>query len=149
ARFEEMRRARDARKSHGIEAAAQVVKDNFARQTMNEIRKLANEMKATELAQLDKRNRDVESAAALATYGIAGGVLLALLGVPLITALISRPISRDLGRLIDGAQRFGRGQLDHRVAVTSRGEIASLADAFNGMAEQRHQASEGIGEAIS
>jgi len=149
ARLEEIRRAMDARKVGGFEASANVVKENFLRKTMNEIRRVAGEMKAAELVLWERRSRDVDSASQVATYGIGVVVLLALAGGPLIAVLIARPITRGLRALSAGAEKFGRGQLDHRVVVSSRDEIGALADAFNHMAEQRHQATEGIGEAVS
>ena len=149
ARLEELKRAMDIRKAGGFEASAAVVKENFARKTMDTIRRIVGEMKAAELVLWERRSRDVDAASQVATSGIGVMVLLALVSGPLIAVTIARPITRGLRALIDGVEKFGRGQLDHRVVVRSRDEIGSLADAFNHMAEQRQQATEGIGEAVS
>jgi methyl-accepting chemotaxis protein len=148
-RLEELRRAVDARKAGGINAAAEVVKDNLAKKTMHEIRRLASELKASELKLMTRRNRDVLAAGQVATYGIAALVLLALVCGPLIVALIARPITRSLRVLSDGVEKFGQGQLDFRVNVRSRDEFGALAESFNRMAEQRQRSTEGINEAVS
>jgi methyl-accepting chemotaxis protein len=148
-RLDELRRAVDARKVGGIDAAAAVVKENLAKKTMNEIRRIAGEMKASELALMAQRTRAVEEASQVASYGIAAIILLALVAGPLVALLIARPISRTFRVLIGGVNKFARGQLDYRVGVQSRDEFGELAEAFNRMAEQRQQATEGISEAVS
>ena len=70
ARLEELRRAMDARKVEGFEAAAAVVKENFARKTMETIRRIVGEMKAVEIALWERRSRDVDAASQVATNGI-------------------------------------------------------------------------------
>jgi methyl-accepting chemotaxis protein len=148
-RLEELRRAVDARNAGGINAGAEVVKENLAKRTMHEIRRIASEMKAVELKLIAQRNRDVVAAGQLATYGISAVVLLALVCGPLIALLIVRPITTAFRVLIDGVEKFGQGRLDYRAGIRSRDEFGALAAAFNRMAEQRQQSSDGISEAIS
>jgi serine phosphatase RsbU (regulator of sigma subunit) len=55
---------------------------------------------------------------------------------------ITRSILEDVRVLTDAARRFGRGDLEHRVTVRGKDELASLAGSFNTMAEdlRRQQA---------
>ncbi len=64
--------------------------------------------------------------------GTAALTMAALLGATLLLgrAFVTRPI----GRLLTGVHQFGRGNLDYRIAVRGRGEIADLTTAINGMA---------------
>jgi methyl-accepting chemotaxis protein len=149
ARLRELRRAVDARNAGGINAAAEAVKDNLARRTMDDIRKIAAAMKAEELSLWSQRSRAVTVAGLVASYGIAAVVLLALVCGPLIALLIARPITQSFRVLTDGVNTFGQGRLDHRVGVRSRDEFGVLAAAFDRMAETRQQQSEGISEAVS
>jgi len=74
-------------------------------------------------------------------------LVLATIGITLwlaISALVSRPIRE----LVRGVEEIGRGNLGARIAVKTQTEIASLAQAFNRMAEslqesqRRYQAEE-------
>jgi len=60
--------------------------------------------------------------------------ILALLVYP-----VSRGITARLGRLKQGVQHFGGGDLSARVAVEGRDEIAALATSFNESAERVEQ----------
>ena len=63
--------------------------------------------------------------------------LTVLLGV-----LVARRMTRDLDRLVEGAQAAARGDLEHRVAVSSRDEVEAVASAFNLMMEDLRTAKE-------
>ena len=52
--------------------------------------------------------------------------------------LVQREIVRPIRALRESAGRIGRGDLDHRVAVSSGDEIGQLAREFNDMAEELH-----------
>ena len=60
----------------------------------------------------------------------------ALLGGVLLGALISRTITRPVGRLVEAAERIAAGDLEHLAEVRSRSEIGVLARVFNDMAVQ-------------
>ena len=62
--------------------------------------------------------------------GLAMGVALVLAYV--MAATVTRPIKT----LAAGTEAFARGELDHRVRVTSRNELGALAETFNAMARQ-------------
>jgi two-component system phosphate regulon sensor histidine kinase PhoR len=63
------------------------------------------------------------------------GCLIALLA-SVICLFISRRISRPIEQMRLGADRYARGELDHRLAHPSTLELAGLADAMNQMAAQ-------------
>ena len=66
-------------------------------------------------------------------------VLAGLLATGVIAAVslwISRGISRPLEEMKAGAQRFARGELNHRLADSDSEEIAALSAAMNEMASQ-------------
>ena len=47
---------------------------------------------------------------------------------------VSRDITREIAFLREGARRLGEGELDHRIDVGSKNELAVLARSFNDMA---------------
>ncbi|WP_432823307.1 ATP-binding protein [Trichloromonas sp.] len=63
------------------------------------------------------------------------GLLIALVAAAL-SLLVSRRISRPLEEMTRGAQRFARGELERRLAVTGSAEIAALGEALNQMAAE-------------
>ncbi len=69
-----------------------------------------------------------------------------LLGTPLLAAAVTysigRSIARPIGKLREGAQRLGSGDLDTRIDVSSPDEFGALAQQFNAMtvALKEHQA---------
>ncbi len=66
---------------------------------------------------------------------LLGVAALILAGAVVVTAaLISARITRPLTRLVVLTEQVARGNLDAQVQVTTRDEIAVLADAFNKMA---------------
>lgn len=61
--------------------------------------------------------------------GLAAGAVAIALGF-----VLTRTVVQPLQVVAEGARRIGRGDLDHRVAVTARDEIGDLARQFNEMA---------------
>jgi len=62
-----------------------------------------------------------------------GGLAIALLAA-LVSLQVSRRISRPLEMLRRGVERFARGDLDRRLAISGSEEIGHLAEAMNAMA---------------
>jgi signal transduction histidine kinase len=70
----------------------------------------------------------------LIVYGLLGGLL-----VVLVSALVTRRLTRPLERLASSAERIGRGELASAIAVPpSRDEIALLARTLEEMRESLH-----------
>jgi two-component system phosphate regulon sensor histidine kinase PhoR len=86
--------------------------------------------------------RNSVSLATLATLmrGVYGKIALAGLVLTLLAGatsfLLSRSISRALGRLQKGAEAFADGNLDRQLHVADTTEIATVAEAMNHMARQ-------------
>jgi two-component system phosphate regulon sensor histidine kinase PhoR len=84
---------------------------------------------AVSLAAIDRALRAVQGRL------LAGGLLTVLL-VAVVTLVISRRITRPLAELRRGAERFGRGELSHRLPIADSEEIAALAETLNQMAAE-------------
>ena len=70
---------------------------------------------------------------------IAFGALIVALLTTLVAMLVARHISRPLERIKEGAERFARGELTHRLAGGSTQEFAALAETMNQMAAELNQ----------
>lgn len=53
--------------------------------------------------------------------------------IVLVVVFISRSITTPIHELVKGAERIGRGDLNHRITISSRDEIGVLAQSFNTM----------------
>jgi len=73
-----------------------------------------------------------------AAFGVAGLIVVALVG----TAWIARRVSRPVWRLTEASRRLAGGRLDTRVPATGKGELARLSASFNAMAEAVQQSEE-------
>jgi sigma-B regulation protein RsbU (phosphoserine phosphatase) len=74
-----------------------------------------------------------------ALLGIVGravriGVVALVLGTA-ASLLFAMHVTRPVRRLVDGARKIGEGHLDTRIDIKAVQEIQTLADTFNGMAE--------------
>ncbi|MCK9861694.1 histidine kinase [Paenibacillus sp. ATY16] len=80
------------------------------------------------LSALDKRNADI-----LKTIAISG--LSSILLTGLLLTLASTRLLRPLGNLVSGMRRLRSGQMNARVEVRSKDELAFLGESFNDMAD--------------
>lgn len=78
-----------------------------------------------------RNDRDVTDLGSPALLGVAGLMVVALIG----TALIARRVSRPVWLLTEASLRLADGKLDVRVPINGRGELALLSASFNAMAE--------------
>lgn len=83
-------------------------------------------------AKLDQAEVLAPVAAFGRTLGLIG--LLGLLAASLVALALARAIIRPVQTLQQGAERFGRGDLDVRLPETTGGELGRLAREFNRMA---------------
>jgi len=70
------------------------------------------------------------------TLKMVGGGLAVALVAALVALVVSRRISRPLGELQKGAERFAEGNLEQRLPISPVAEIAGLTEAMNSMAAQ-------------
>ena len=79
-------------------------------------------------------------------YLTISSIILALLtavGILTLSYLIWRSILGPVELLAEGAERFGKGELDHHIVMPRRDEFGLLAGRFNHMAQQlKHQRSQ-------
>ncbi|ACS98949.1 sensor histidine kinase [Paenibacillus sp. JDR-2] len=80
------------------------------------------------LSALDKRNADI-----LKTIALSG--LFSILLAGLLLTLTSTRLLRPLGNLVSGMRRLRSGQMNARVEVRSKDELAFLGESFNDMAD--------------
>ncbi|GLY97827.1 ATP-binding protein [Actinoplanes sp. NBRC 103695] len=78
-----------------------------------------------------RSDRDIADLGSPALLGVAGLMVVALVG----TALIARRVSRPVWLLTEASLRLADGKLDVRVPIKGRGELALLSASFNAMAE--------------
>ncbi len=62
-------------------------------------------------------------------------VVLAVIGV-ILAALLARSVTKPILSLVDGMKEVSKGNLDHRVEVLGKDEIAVLIGSFNSMTSQ-------------
>lgn len=76
--------------------------------------------------------KDAQQRILIASVGAAAaGVFISLL----LGLLISKKILGPVSALVNGARRLAKGDLEHRVPLTTSGEIGELVESFNGMAD--------------
>ncbi|APR83389.1 Phosphate regulon sensor protein PhoR (SphS) [Minicystis rosea] len=63
-------------------------------------------------------------------------VAIVIVGVGVVSWVLSRSLARPLGRLSDAARAFGGGKLDARARLARADEIGDVAAAFDEMAER-------------
>jgi len=68
----------------------------------------------------------------ISAFVLAGGALFVTF---LLGFIVARRMTRNLDKLVVGAQAAARGDLEHRVEVRQRDEIGAVADALNTMME--------------
>jgi signal transduction histidine kinase len=115
-----------------LDAAAHAV-DVIHRETLDEARQAD--------LDLEKRAGNMQLVMLVTAIGA-----LALLGAALMAVHIS--VVRPLHVLREGAERYGRGELGHRIRVRNRDELSALAQALNGMAASISDAQEHLEERV-
>ena len=63
------------------------------------------------------------------------GLLVTSLGVG-GSAWLAKTITAPIAKLVEGTKEVARGNLDHRLNISSRDEIGNLADSFNAMLDE-------------
>ncbi len=79
---------------------------------------------------------ELERTLAKITLRLVGGGLVVALVAALVALVVARRISRPLGELQKGAERFAEGNLEQHLPISPVVEIGSVAEAMNSMAAQ-------------
>ena len=86
---------------------------------------------------LELSSEPLEKALAGAQRTAVWSVVVVLLVAGLVSAgLVNRVVHEPIARLKEGTRRIAAGDLEARIEVPGRHELAELAEAFNGMAEE-------------
>ena len=94
------------------------------------------EAMADERAETATATAEAAAVGRTLTFWIAGASVLAI-ALGLCGGLwLYRSLARPIGRLAEGANAIGRGELDHRIRQDGTDELALLSRRFNEMAEQ-------------
>lgn len=129
-----------ALRQQGTDAAVKLVKESRGQEVMLNIRQVLDEMFDAEQQHWSARQRAAEETSRRSFIVIVVGTLLGFLIVGLGSYFIAHSITDPISRLVEGTQQLARGNLTHRIEVSSKDETAELARAFNDMAERRQQA---------
>ncbi len=120
----------------GLDAAAQAVRTDRTKKTMDSIREAVAEMVNVEHALLKERSDEASSTARSAELTIFVGTGLAFLAVGLAGFFITRNIAGPLQGLTHVAEQIITGDLDVKLQGTGRSdEVGVLAGAFDRMAQ--------------
>ena len=68
--------------------------------------------------------------------GVVVLVVVLAVGGAALAAILARSVTKPIMSLVAGTREVGRGNLDHRVEVKGKDEIATLIDSFNSMTSQ-------------
>jgi two-component system phosphate regulon sensor histidine kinase PhoR len=79
---------------------------------------------------------ELERTLAKITLKLVGGGLVVALIAALVALVVARRISRPLGELQKGAERFAEGNLEQHLPISPVAEIGGVAEAMNSMAAQ-------------
>jgi methyl-accepting chemotaxis protein len=100
----EAKRAIDARRSGGLEAAARVVQSGIGKQQMDGVRRVLDEMESEERGLLTQRAAEVEAAARGANSAMMIGTITALFFVCGVGWFLTLALSRQIGTSVGQVQ---------------------------------------------
>ena len=94
---------------------------------------------AVETARMDRSSATTRARAELMVIAAAAGFLITALMLAALALYISRFVLAPVSRVAEAARRRELGELGVFAAVSGRGEVAALANAFNSMADTLDQ----------
>ena len=124
-------------KTKGFETARDVVKSGVGKQTMDDIRKVLDEMTNEEKDLLKQREKDAESIKSRTVAIIIFGILISFVILIMASFFITRNITGPLSSVVHAADRVASGDLTVELSkVEKRGdEIGVLMQSISKMAE--------------
>ena len=128
----------EARREGGIDAALPRVREG--KRQMDELRIGFEEFDAVERGLLKEREELAKHATSLAYWTLGGSSALVLLLVIGASVVITRSITAPLASLIEGADKLGDSDSQHRIIVESDDELRVLAEALQRMSDRRRDA---------
>ncbi|MDX8153758.1 diguanylate cyclase [Patulibacter brassicae] len=79
-------------------------------------------------------------------FALLGTLALFLVLAALGALVVSRSLQRQVGALLEGARRLGRGEFDEEIPTSGTDELSQLAGAFNAMSQQLRRRIEELGD---
>jgi len=133
-------------KKQGNAAAVALVKTHKGKETMDQIRKVIDEIQGAEQALLEQRDKESKRTASRTLGFVLFGTGLAVVVGSTVAFTIGRGITHSISKLLKGTEKVAGGDLSHRIQVTSRDELGELANAFNRMVERLQKLLDAIAE---
>ncbi|KAM3100566.1 response regulator [Phormidesmis sp. 146-35] len=133
-RLDQLQESVQLRQSQQAEAAIKFIRSGRGKETMDNIRRISDRMKAEEQELLRLRAGAAESAAANTLSSVTYGIPLTFLILALIGYLLSRTISKPLKEVSDATARIASGDLSTKLLESDRqDEVGILTRSFNQM----------------
>lgn len=123
----------DLRKTQGAEAAIRNVQSGQGKNNMDDIRDKIALLSDAQEKLLEQHSKDSETSAKNAIAFIVGGGGFAFVLLLLVGFMISRSITRPIGRFMEFVEQVGKGDLTRTAEVSSSDEIGRLGASLNQM----------------
>lgn len=134
----------ERRRKDGMEGAVELAKSGEGQQATEAILAALDDMKDVEDSLLESRTETArESVGDTRRYLILSAMLTIGFGLG-ASAFITRRIVTPVARLVEGTERIGGGDFDHRVPAAGSDEIGQLGAAFNEMVARLQQSHETV-----
>jgi signal transduction histidine kinase len=123
----------DLRKTEGMEAAVAWAKTQEGQLTWDAILTNLDEMKDAEERLLETRITQARESVITTQRNLTVSAAITIAFGFAASIFITHRIVTPIARLVEGTERIGSGDFDHRVATTGADEIGQLGSAFNEM----------------
>jgi methyl-accepting chemotaxis protein len=137
------------RDEKGMDEAIKAFKEGKGLEDMDAIRAILDPMESQERKIQGEQVQLLEDVALFTLRTVQVSLPLSVLVVSIGSYFLVRSITVPVGRLIEGTQKFGEGDLSYRVNLERTDEMGQLAKSFNRMATQRQELSNRITDAIT
>ena len=133
-----------ARARRDVSAAAEHIASGEGKRQVDALRSRFATLENRETIARDAQRAKVDSASTRTVALVIGGMLLVCLLVILLTASLAHGVFRPIRRVAAAARRIEEGDLDARVAEDGPGEVGTLGQSFNAMAESLRRTREDL-----
>ena len=134
------------RKSEGLAPAVSLANTDEGQQTTESFRAVLLEMRDAEDQLLETRNTEAHESMGKTRRYLALSAALAISFGVVASIYITRRIVKPVALLVEGTERIGGGDFDHRVLTSGNDEIEQLGEAFNQMAARLQQSHHTVAE---
>lgn len=105
-------------------------------------------LRAEAMDEAHEANQDLERRASTMRSVLLGTLLIAGVLLAIAFRFVQSGVVRPIRLVKEGAERFGTGELEHRVEIVHADEIGDLAKSLNRMADQLADAQEHLEERV-